>query len=280
MPARPEGNGVIFTATGDANYVALARRAAATLRRHNRDLAVDLFTDREQDLPEFDEVHVLSDSWSRSRIDAMRLSRFDRTLMLDCDVVILADISDIFQVLDRFDIALAHDQERNSLNAQNPWRTPLPNAFPQFNGGVIAVRRNGKILEMLGKWAEAVRDHATGRDQQVLREVLWESDLRIATLPPEYNLMDIDLLRHWSPKKTAPRIVHQPRFHEQFERFDTAPDPVAERVGAWTASQIPAMLAADRDLARRAGRETVESRAGITTRGAAVLRQAWRRLFG
>lgn len=246
--------GVIFTATGDVKYTWLAQRAAASIRAHNPGLQIDLFTDTAGDLPEFDQVHGLENPWARSRIDAMRSARFQRSLMLDSDVIVLADIGDVFEVLDRFDIALAHDPERNSPNAQGCWRTQLPNAFPQFNGGVIAFRRNDATQNLLDNWAVAVRDHATGRDQQVLRELLWNSDLRIATLPPEYNLMDIDLLRHWSPKKTAPRIVHQPMFHEQFDRFSASADPLAERVGAWTASQIPAMLQADRDLARRAGR--------------------------
>ncbi len=274
MPERPDGNGAIFTATGEAKYTALAVRAAASIRQHNPGLAIDLYTDRAQSPPGFDRVHVLDSPWARSRIDAVATSRFARTLMLDSDVIVLADIGDIFEVLDRFDIALAHDQERNSVNAQRPWKTPLPNAFPQFNGGVIAVRHGEALDRMLADWAAAVRDHATGRDQQVLREILWAGDLRIATLPPEYNLMDIDLLRAWSPKKAAPRIVHQPKFHEEFDRFDKAPDPVAERIGRWSGARVPEMLAADRDLARRAGREPVLPETGA----GAALRRLWRRL--
>jgi hypothetical protein len=252
-----EGNGVIFAATGPEKYTQLAIRAARSLRRHNPELQIDLFTDNQCELSDFDRVHVLTDPWARSRIDAMRLSRFDRTLMLDSDVIVLADIGDIFQVLDRFDIALAHDQERNSENAQNAWKTVLPAAFPQFNGGVIAVRRSDAVQAMLGDWASAVRDHATGRDQQVLREILWHSALRVATLPAEFNVLDIDLLKDWSVKKTAPRIVHQPMFHEQFQRF-AVDDPVAKRIGLWHASGLPGMLRADRDLARRAGRPVGE----------------------
>ena len=79
--------------------------------------------------------------WFRSRIDAMARTRFERTLHLDADVLAVADLRDVFEVLDRFDIALAHDQRRNSPAANATWRRPLPNAFPQFNGGVIAYRR-------------------------------------------------------------------------------------------------------------------------------------------
>ncbi len=276
MPDRPDGNGVIFTATGDVKYIALAVRAAASVRRHNPRLGIDLYTDHATEAPGFDRVHLLDDGWARSRIDAMARSRFERTLMLDSDVIVLADIGDIFQVLDRFDVALTHDQERNSTNAQQYWRTVLPNAFPQFNGGVIAVRQGEPVRTMLGDWAAAVRDHATGRDQQVLREILWHSDLRVAVLPPEYNVMDVDLLRHWSVKKAAPRIIHLPMFHEQFERFAKAPDPVVERIGRWRASQLPDMLAADLDLARRTG-QPAEPPGGLASRLRRIARGMLRR---
>ena len=54
----------------------------------------------------------------------------------------LADFRDVFEVLDRFDIALAQDWLRNSALHHTFWRKPLPAAFPMFNGGLIAVRRN------------------------------------------------------------------------------------------------------------------------------------------
>ena len=135
-------------------------------------------------------VHLLETVWFRSRIDAMARTRFERTLHLDADVLAVADLRDVFEVLDRFDIALAHDQWRNSPAANAQWRRPLPNAFPQFNGGVIAYRRTPEVLAFLAAWADALRASGLKRDQPVLRELLWESDLRIATLPPEYNLLD------------------------------------------------------------------------------------------
>ena len=63
------------------------------------------------------------------KVDAMRLSRFDRTLYLDADIRVLADPGDMFEVLDRFDIALAQDQNRNSPQALTEDRQPFPNAF-------------------------------------------------------------------------------------------------------------------------------------------------------
>ena len=87
---------------------------------------------------------------------------------------VLADLRDIFEVLDRFDIALAQDQNRNSPQALTEYRQPFPNAFPQFNAGVIGFRRTPQVAALLDRWTEAIRDHAIDKDQPSLRELLVE----------------------------------------------------------------------------------------------------------
>ena len=141
-------DGVLFVATG-AGYRQLAARAAASVARVSPGLPIDLATDEPVEPGDFATVTLLDDPWFRSRIDAMAATRFERTLHLDADVLAVADLRDVFEVLDRFDIALAHDQARNSPAANAVWRRPLPAAFPQFNGGVIAYRRTPEVLGFL-----------------------------------------------------------------------------------------------------------------------------------
>lgn len=250
-----EARGVVFVATGAAKYIALAERAAISVRRHCPGLPVDLFTDAPRDPGPFDRVHVLDDPWFRSKIDGLLRSRFARTLYMDADMLVLADMRDIFDVLDRFDVALAQDWLRNSALHHTFWRKPLPPAFPMFNGGLIAVRRSAATTAFLEAWKAAVRASGGGRDQISLRELLWDSELRIATLPEEYNLLAIADVRHRTADDAAPRILHSPAFHRQFERYAAAADPAAARMGLLAASKLPFLLAGDRGLARLAGRE-------------------------
>jgi hypothetical protein len=245
--------GVVLVATGSAKYVALAEQAAASVKRACPGLAVDLFTDAERDLPVFDRVHRLEDPWFRSKIDGLLRSRFARTLYMDADMVAVADFRDVFVVLERFDIALAHDWMRNARLHHTFWRKPLPPAFPQFNGGLIAIRRTPATTAFLETWKAAVQATDTGRDQISLRELLWDSDLRIATLPEEYNLLLIQSVRHWNTDFAAPRILHSPLFHRQFERYRAAPDPARERLGLVGGARLATLLAADRGLARLRG---------------------------
>jgi hypothetical protein len=245
-------DGVLFVATG-AGYRRLAARAAASVARVSPGVAIDLFTDAPFADPVFAEVHLLEDVWFRSRIDAMARTRFERTLHLDADVLAVADLRDVFEVLERFDVALAHDQWRNSPAANVEWRRPLPNAFPQFNGGVIAYRRSAEVLAFLAAWAEALRASGLKRDQPVLRELLWESGLRIATLPPEYNLLDKSRITRWDRLQTAPRLVHHYRFHKHFTGARREVATLEDLVGPMAAARLPMMIAADRPLARMHG---------------------------
>lgn len=254
MPVN-ETIGVIFVTTGK-DYTQLAERAAQSVKDSCPGLQVDLFTDQTMDMKVFDRIHHLEDPWHRSKMDAMILSRFDKTLYLDADLFVIADIRDVFEVLDRFDMAMAHDDGRNTKHCHNFWRKPLPNAFPQLNGGVIAFRRRPAVLNLLKNWSVAVRNNDLKQDQPVLRELVWDSDLRIATLPPEYNLMRFKVLRFQSKKSSsAPRIIHSPEFHKHFTMNETRLDTLEDLLGPVIASKLPALIAADRSLARMAGRE-------------------------
>ncbi len=74
----------------------------------------------------FDEVRLLQGYERFTKIPALRGTRFQRTLYLDSDVRVVADLTDIFELLDRFDLAAAHDPMRNSSKAVVSWRSPCP----------------------------------------------------------------------------------------------------------------------------------------------------------
>lgn len=241
-----------MAATG-ARYVAMAKIAAGGLRRHSPGVPIHLYSDDPEIEGPFDRVIGLKSPWRRSKIDAMIDAPFSRCLYLDADTFVTADISDVFRLLDRFDLALAHDQERNGHHAATLWRRALPPCFPQFNSGVVAYRRTPEVLALLSAWREAVLTGEQSRDQPSLRELLWESDLRIATLPPEYNLMDLSSLLMMNAVTLAPRVIHHYRIHA-----DKAHPPAALEImlGHSASAAIRAMVANDRYLTpERSGRD-------------------------
>src|SRR5215203_5254290 len=210
-------NGVIFIATGK-NYVRAANLAAQSVREMAPSLMVDLFADVPDiaDQTLFDQIHRIEDPHARSKVDYIHRTRFARTLYMDTDIRVVADISEMFKVLDRFDIALTHAHARNRPETTEVWNIQIPEAFPQMNGGVILFKATPPVLELMREWQAAYHRAGFSKDQVTLRELIWLSDLRLHILPPEYNLRYEKYLSVWRPREAVPRILH-------FERFKYKP---------------------------------------------------------
>nr|WP_319947642.1 hypothetical protein [uncultured Shimia sp.] len=213
--------GFLFAATGP-DYTSLAQQAAATVATHHPDIDIDLFTDQDCDFPVFSQIHKLTQNTTRPRFEALLRSRFSKTICLDSDLFVLASIADVFDVLDRFDIALAHDQRLNISGHTLVRHTkPIPAAFPQYNSGVIGLKKSAQTDAFLTHWKTAFEQSPLKIDQPILRETLFDSDLRIATLPPQYNIIDCDLIRSWDTRTIAPRVLHSSRIRTPQHHADT-----------------------------------------------------------
>ena len=241
-------DGVIYVATG-GGYRDLACASARTLRRTNPGLPVDLFTDdlSADGLEVFDRVHPVPRLHDRAKLDCLPLTRFERTLFLDCDTLVLRGFGDLFDVLDRFECAVAHDMRRASALIREGQQEVTPYAFPQMNSGVLLYRRSGAMRAFLEEWAR--RFHAAPeitRDQVILKDLLWASDLRFYVLPPEFNLRRVTMLDAWEPLDALPTILHSHRLLDHLRsagamRLTTPEEVVAAERAAhaleWAAAQ-------------------------------------------
>ena len=245
----PDSRGFVLAVSGD-RHGPVAVNAARSLRAVCPDAQIDLFCDA--DVPGsdvFDRVHRIDRSWFRPKFEALRQSRFDRTIYLDADMCVVADPTDIFDLLDRFDLAAVHNQHRNSDHALQTWRQPIPAAFPQINGGLIAIRRSEPVLKLLAEVEQAlIDDPKLRRDQAPMRELLYLSDLRVAILPPEYNLMQYRWIEPLTRKDTAPRILHLLRFNGHIKRKDKRITRPEDAIGPVHWRHVQRMIAADRTL--------------------------------
>jgi hypothetical protein len=186
--------GVIYAAIG-ARFVREARLSAESVRRFLPSVPILLFTDQTIEARDgFDEVVRLSEPHPRAHINkliAMMQSPFEKTLLLDTDTYVCAHISDIFALLDRFDIAMT--QSRGSYQPEvYPPDSGVPDAFTELNQGVIAFRRSDairKALEEAFVWTGKLRavSGTYPYDQAPMRIALFHSQVRLTPLPPEYN---------------------------------------------------------------------------------------------
>jgi hypothetical protein len=204
--------GVIYVATG-ADYVVLACASAASLRGSNPALAVDLFTDdvNAAGLEVFDRVHPVPVVHPRARLECLPLSRFERTLFLDSDTLVVGELGDIWDVLGRFQLALAHDVRRASDLVREGLEVVTPYAFPQMNAGVVLYRQSAVTDAFFAEWARRYREAGVARDQIILKDMLWKSDIRFYVLPPEFNMRRVTVLDAWEPLDAEVKIIHSHR---------------------------------------------------------------------
>jgi hypothetical protein len=101
--------------------------------------------------------------------------------------------------LERFDLAAAHAPYRAQYQIRE-----VPDCFPEFNTGVLLFRKSEQTGLLFERWVQIYSEdgekpltwlfpggaslyrHAIP-NQPAFRRALYESGLRIATLPPEYN---------------------------------------------------------------------------------------------
>jgi len=187
--------GVLYIATGEF-YIKEAIRSCQSLRRtSSTHIPVTLITDDAPETPIFDDI-IEIESASYDFGDSLMtpdMLPYDRTLFLDTDTVVCTEITTIFDLLDRFDLALAHNpgsrtsNEREGYGARN-----VPNSFPLYNTGVMLIKNNERVHDLLRSWKDIYTrtkaDTLSGLNQPSFREALYYSDVQLATLPPEYNL--------------------------------------------------------------------------------------------
>jgi hypothetical protein len=183
--------GVLYVT--DESYLAEAARSAASVARHAPDLAIGVATDAASVPEVFDRyLPIEIDGWDWDlRIRALRESPFDRTLYLDTDTYVTGDVSGVFDLLDAFDVAAAHAPVRRVADPPETDRPTPPDSFPEYNCGVLLYDDSGAVDDLLSTWEDRYLAYSETmpdvHDQPAFRDAVYDSDVRIATLPPEYN---------------------------------------------------------------------------------------------
>lgn len=190
--------GVVYKVSGDP-YVQEAKKSASSIRSHNEDIKITLISDKDIQHHAIDNVVPLSHDVDGMGDSLLRPSdiQYERTLFLDSDTYICGDITGIFELLDRSDVVLAFSPNRTSDLSREQYDsmttdevlqyTEIPDVFPNYNSGVIALHDSEPVHEMLNRWDELYQQWNIKYNQPSLRRALYESDLDISVLPPEYN---------------------------------------------------------------------------------------------
>lgn len=183
--------GIIYSATGDF-WLDEAIRSARVSRGFNLIPHLIFTNARPPEEPiegvEFEKYMTTGDPFL-DKITSIRRSPFAQTLYLDTDTYVTASLDDVFDLLDRFDIAAAHAQgyTKHPDHGQSE-------AFYDFNTGVIALRKTPDVVAFLANWSATYELWAKSPPfvikavcQAPFRRALWENALAFYVLSPEYN---------------------------------------------------------------------------------------------
>jgi hypothetical protein len=190
--------GIIYIATGQ-KFVEEACRSAASVKNCMPDISITIFSDVAQSPGLFDQVlHISSPTYGfEDKVINIAKSPYQETLYLDADTYLVDDSRELFTLLEKFDLAAAHAPYRADYQVKE-----VPDSFPEFNLGVILFRNSEQTKGLFERWAQIYREdrlkpqnflfpkEESGdglTDQPSFRRAIYESGLKIATLPSEYN---------------------------------------------------------------------------------------------
>jgi len=184
--------GIVYIATG-ADFVEETRISAESAKSVMPDIPITLFTDLEIDMPVFDRVVQIENPRHDFGDQVYHLDKtpYERTVFFDSDIYVDESVEDLFDILDEFDIAAAHNQKNwSSKRVDYKAIDALPDCFPEYNSGVVAFKLTPTVSDFFETWRDTyaeVLDRGQIHNQAAFRLALYRSDVRIATLPSEYN---------------------------------------------------------------------------------------------
>jgi|SRR6266478_5353014 len=202
--------GVIYANSGHENfrYIKEAEISARSFRRYIPEAEYVMYTQAKGyssgdfdhiletrfDFPEPLLATTHKNGQMVAKLNALADSRFDITLYLDSDTYALSDQTrSIIGLMDEFDIAVAHAPHRinNRLGDALP---DLPASFPEFNCGLILFRNTPKVMDFIRSWRDVYVKYMIthAHDQGAFRRLIYAADIRVATLPPEFNYRGYD----------------------------------------------------------------------------------------
>lgn len=177
--------GVLYIASG-SEYIDEATVSANSVKE-NMDVPITLVSDRNVSEPCFDTV-ICSDNfyyhYGDSVLQIPELP-YQKTLLLDTDTILYETVSELFELVDEFDIAASTIADGRFTLSEK-----VPEPFPEYNTGVVLFKKNQRTSEFIKEWKNVYQeylDDGVRMNQPSFRETLYRSSLRVATIPTEYN---------------------------------------------------------------------------------------------
>ena len=175
-------NGVIYIATGKELFLKEAKISAKSVRKYNKNIGISIFVDEKNQFEDnenlFDSIHFVEkpEHGFGDKIYAMKNTPYQKTIYLDCDTVVVDDISEIYNMLEKYDIAASNPPFKNKYYSPN-----------HYQAGIIFYKMNNKVSKFFDLWDENYDRKNHGNDQPSFRETLSQLPISVFIFPPNFN---------------------------------------------------------------------------------------------
>lgn len=249
-------NGILYLAYGE-RHIQQAIESAKSIKNQN-DLYTAIVSDKKIkdtsiDYSIYKEIKrkEKNNRWEPcahlDKIEALLKTPFENTLFLDSDTYCLTSIEDIFQILNRVDLGLTHDESRTLVEKRARGETlnnkdqsinntigipqkilpdSLPESFAPINGGFYLYRSSPKIFEFWENVKQKYIYFNHHDEQAIVRLQLWEqTNINYHIFPKEYNFSSN---KHYKLFKDGakrpfqmaiPKIFHYCRNKDNYKKF-------------------------------------------------------------
>ncbi|MFZ1809276.1 MAG: hypothetical protein WAU36_18730 [Cyclobacteriaceae bacterium] len=187
-------SGILYVASSE-KYFREAIISVKTVRKLGIKLPVVIFVSKdlcEEAKSYFDDVLVIDQPQNSfvDKITPIRDSPFVNTLFLDTDTKVYEDITHLYSLLEKFDLAFSVAPVRNGYNVD------VPEWFLEPNTGVLLYRKSTAFYELVNEWLVIYQRQLNSKnkpphDQSSLRLALFYSSMSFYVLGCEYNFRSV-----------------------------------------------------------------------------------------
>lgn len=185
-------NGIYLIASGE-KYFEEATQVIRRLKCVMPNTPIALCTDRKESI-EVDYLIQLENPLYNfaDKVRYFKNTPFENTIFLDTDIYVVKDITEMFTLLNRFEVAAPHAPiEMDEL-------VDLPCSFAEPNSGVIVYKKNINVINMFSEYEKHYmnaldfymrKGDNIPPDQPSFRYALYRTNVNFTFLPHEFNCM-------------------------------------------------------------------------------------------
>ena len=210
--------GVLYIGFGD-HFVKEMLFSAESVKVHNPNIHITAFVDRPIESEFIDSYRLIKINHLRPKVDYIAYTPYDQTVFLDTDTIVNHDLTEMYDLLHKYEFAICHDmaRKRDNVSALIPEYSEIPYSFSEVNPGVMVFSKTKNVVSFFENWKKLFYKHFNSwpYEQPTFRVALWQSDMSFYIMPIEYNVRDervrekaVKMHAEFGKDHLKPRVYH------------------------------------------------------------------------